>query len=149
MINEMAWHGTYEIFVNGKLEKTIKNRILDAALDQFIKILQGTAPNMQIKYLAVGTGGNAISGSDTQLQTEIFRTPVTSQTKTATGEVKTEFVIFNDEAIGAIKEIGIFGGSSATGTANTGVLISRILWNFNKTADKEINIRRTDKVVSS
>ena len=121
---------------------------MDTVLNQLIDSLVGTAPNLEIKYLAVGTSSAALGDAQTQLTTEIFRTPaVTGPTRTATGQVETEFTILDSEAVATIEEIGIFGGSTASITANSGTLISRILWHKVKTSSEEITITRIDKVV--
>jgi hypothetical protein len=55
--------------------------------------------------------------------------------------------LLDAEAVGNLEEIGIFCGSTATSSVNTGTLMSRILFKKTKTANEEITIRRTDKVV--
>jgi len=124
----------------------ITNRVTDALLNELIESLQGTAPDIQIKYLALGTSNTPASNTDTQLGAEIFRTAVTAQTKTGVGELATDFTVLDVEAVGAIEEIGLFGGSTATAAANSGVLLSRILWHKVKTASEEITFRRIDKI---
>lgn len=147
MIDKCGIQGKFEIFINGELVETIHNRVMNTVLDQFVEAYQGNSVDLEIAYLALGTGNTAITDTDTTLDTEIFRTPITDQIKTATGEIKTDFVVLDTEAIGSIEEIGIFGGSTATASADTGTLISRILWTKVKTNSEEINFRRTDKVV--
>jgi hypothetical protein len=97
--------------------------------------------------MALGTGNTAITNTDTTLDTEIFRTPITLQEDVTTGEIVTTFTVLDSEAVGSLEEIGIFGGSTATASADTGTLISRILWSKVKTNSEEIEFRRTDKVV--
>lgn len=145
MIN--GHQGKFEIFINGKLETVIYNKVMDTVLEQMVKSLQGTSPDLQIKYLALGTSNTAITTSDTQLGAEIFRTPITTQSAGGIGELATDFVVLDTEAVGTIEEIGIFGGTTAGSGANTGTLISRILWHKVKTSSEEISFRRTDKVV--
>jgi len=145
MIN--GWKGTYKIKVNDEEELVIHNRITNAALDEMIKVVQGQTPNLQIKFLALGTSNSAVTDTDTQLGSEIFRTQFASSTKTATGELTSIAVVLESEAVGNIKEIGVFGGTGATATANSGTLISRILWSREKTSSDEIQFTRIDKVV--
>ena len=154
MINEqIGWKGKWNIeVIDSKTRQIIdsveiNNRIMDAALDELIKVLQGLSTDLKIEYMALGTGNTAITNSDTQLVTEIFRTAPISETKTATGTLRTIFTVLDSEAVAQIEEIGIFGGSTATGTADTGTLISRILWSRNKTANEEIQFTRTDRMV--
>lgn len=146
---EMAWSGIWEIDIKsaGTIKKEIvKNRVMNAALEEIVKPLAGATPNIEIKYLAVGTGTTAVTDNDATLATEIFRTPGTSLSANATGQVTSQFVILKTEAVATIEEIGIFGGASATLTANVGILISRILWHHVKTNSEEISFRRIDTV---
>ena len=136
--------GEYRIIKNGML-KCIKNAITDLALNAEVQAFLGVNPNIQIKYLAIGTGNAPVDNAATNLQTEIFRTPFISQA-VANNEVTTEFVVLNSEAVGTWKEIAIFGGTTATGAANSGKMISRILYTDDKTALEEITIQRVDKI---
>lgn len=147
MIDKCKSYGGYDIFINGKFIEHIKNRIMDTVLDQLIGAFKGDNPDLEIFYLALGTDNTAVTNADTQLGNEIFRTAVVSQSDVATGEILTEFIVLDTEAVGNIEEIGIFGGSNATASADTGTLISRILWSKVKSSSEEITFRRTDKVI--
>lgn len=153
MTNDYVWKGFWKIKVIDKntkevLEETeIKNRIMNTALDELLKVLQGQTTDLEIKYMALGTSNTAVTNSQTQLGSEIFRTGISSQTKTDTGELTTVFIVLDIEAVAQIEEIGIFGGSTATGTVNTGTLISRILWSRDKTNSEEIQFTRIDRMV--
>lgn len=145
--NAQGLYGCFDIYVNGKIHTRKKNTIMNTVLDQVIRCYLAESPDLEIKYLALGTGNTAVTNSDTQLDNEIFRTPITVQEETGVGVLKTEFIVLDTEAVAQIEEIGIFGGSSASASANTGTLISRILWSKNKTNSEELNIIRTDRVV--
>jgi hypothetical protein len=147
VIDNIGISGSYDIIVNGKYVETVKNRLMDTVLTQMIGIYKGDSPNLEIKYLALGTGSTAVTDTDTQLDTEIFRTPVSVQTDVDTGEILTEFLVLDSEAVATIEEIGIFGSSTASASADSGTLISRILWHKVKSNSEEITFRRTDKVV--
>jgi len=148
MTNKARWQGRFEIYINGQLEAVIDNRVMDAALDKLINSLTGVDPDLEIKYLALGTDNTAVTDSDTTLGTEIFRTaPTTGPSNTDTGEVTSEFVVLDSEAVATIEEIGIFAGSTATAAADSGTLVSRILWNKVKTNTMEINFKRVDKII--
>jgi hypothetical protein len=150
MINEKTlYDGVFEIKIKDKLTGEVKteevhNRMMNMALQELVKPLTGTAANLEIKYLALGTGSTAVTDNDAALATEIFRTPDTFLSANATGQVTSEFVVLDSEATGNITEIGIFGGTSATLTANVGICISRILWTHTKTDSEEITFRRID-----
>jgi hypothetical protein len=141
-----GWKGTFIIETpDGK--ETIHNRVMNAALDELLKPLQGIAPNLEIKYLALGTSSTAITDTDTKLGAEIFRTQFTTKTKTGTGQLTSVAVVLDSEAVAIVEEIGVFGGSGATAAANSGTLISRILWHRNKTANEQIQFTRIDQIV--
>jgi len=146
--DKLGISGGYDIYINGKYSETVKNRLMDTVLTQIIGMYKGDAPDLQIYYLALGTGNTAITDTDTTLDTEIFRTPLAvATTDVGTGEILNEFIVLDTEAVGNIEEIGIFGGSTATAAADSGTLISRILWSKVKSNSEEITFRRTDKVV--
>jgi hypothetical protein len=80
-------------------EETVYNRLMDSAINAEIDILRGIAPDQEIKYIAVGTGTTPIANNQTQLANEVFRfIPSNPPTRTATGEIVTEFVILENEA---------------------------------------------------
>jgi len=151
MINKMGWLGEFKIKIkhpDGTIEEDyVKNRITNTALQAIINILDNIDPNLDIKYLAVGTDGTAINDNDTQLGTEIFRTQFQSSDNSATGQFTTTFAILDSEAVATWAEIGIFCGSSATSSADTGVMLSRILYSRVKTALEEIEFSRIDTII--
>jgi hypothetical protein len=147
----MQWEGTFiietkDINTGKSTTQVIHNRVMNTVLDQLVKTLKGENSDLEIKYLALGTSNIPVSLTDTKLGNEIFRTPIVSQIVAGTGEITTDFTILETEAIGDIEEIGIFGGSTATASADTGTLISRILWSKVKTNSEEISFRRVDKI---
>lgn len=150
-MTDLGWLGEFKLTVKNKdgtiEEVEIKNRITNTALQAIINILDNIDPNLDIKYLAVGTSNAALNDNDTQLGNEIFRTQFQSSDNTATGEFQTNFTILDSEAVGQIEELGIFCGDSATASANTGIMLSRVLYSRNKTALEEIDITRIDRVV--
>lgn len=139
-----------KVYRNGKLFKhdIIKNIITDVALNKEIEILLGNAPDMNIEYIAFGTSNTTPTVSDTQLGSESARyQPTTAFSRTAIGRTEGSVFLTSTDLVGVdIEEIGVFCGSSATSSANTGTLLSRILWSFSKTANDEIEITRTDIV---
>jgi hypothetical protein len=129
-------------------EETVYNRLMDSAINAEIDILRGITPNQEIKYIAIGTGTTPIANNQTQLANEVFRfIPSNPPTRTATGEITTEFVILENEAQVEITEIGIFCGSTATATLNSGNMLSRVLWSFDKRSNIELSITRVDRIV--
>lgn len=146
MTNNVGWSGFFEIKTLNGID-VVKNRIMDVALDELLKVLQGQTTNLEIKYLAVGRDGTPVTNNQVLLGNEVFRTPFLSRNKSGIGELRHVTVIRDNEAVGSIREIGVFGGSSATDQANSGILISRILWSRDKTSLEEIQITRIDRIV--
>jgi len=112
MINELGWVGEFKLTVkeNGQVkeEVEIKNRITNTALDAIINILDNIDPDIDIKYLAIGTDNTPISDNDTQLGNEIFRTQFLRSDNDAVGQFTTTFTVLDTEAVGAWQEIGIW-----------------------------------------
>src|SRR2546421_1172254 len=113
---------------------TITYTLTNAGHNLFRDASQGNA-NPKITYAALGTSSTAPTTGDTRLGAEVFRKRITSYSNTgATGEVNIWLYVAPGEAVGVnIAEVGFFGGSSATGAANSGVLFARGLYSHTKT----------------
>jgi len=152
MISKLGWSGKFKIKIknvlSGKIEEDIvNNRITDIALDKIINLLDNIDPDLDIKYLAIGTGTSPVNNFDTQLDNEIFRTQAQNSENISTGEFETKFTVLESEAVATWEEIGIFCGNGATSTANTGTMLSRILYNRDDKTNLElIDITRVDKI---
>lgn len=86
---------------------------------------------IQINYVAVGTGTTAPTVNDTKLAAEAYRVPPAGYTLGSNGVISMNGFIDTAYANVSISELGLFGsmtGNTATGTANTGVLLARGLW---------------------
>ena len=102
--------------------------------------------DLEIKYFALGDGTNPVALTDTTLQNEIIRRPITSVSSSGTDT--TSITVFPaDVANFRIREIGVFCGPAATGVANSGILISRINVDVTKTANIVMNVNRIDRTV--
>ena len=138
------------IFKDNKLKQIdeIQNLITNICLEAEAGIFMGIAPNMWIKYLALGDDNTAVAATNTILNNEVFRTNYVSQVYSATGIVTTEFYVTDSDATGEdIQEIGIYAGNTATSTVDTGNLISHVLWNYGtKSSGIELLIRRIDTI---
>lgn len=144
--NKIKIIGKYEIFENGKKIKEFNNLITNLLLDEMIGILGGYVPNIDIRYLGIGTDNTAVAATDTILGTEYYRNFYIARGLTAPptyGEIVIDFYITSSEGNTTIEELGIFGGSNANDSANTGILISHVLWNYVKTSAVELLIRYT------
>ncbi len=82
-----------------------------------------------IKYVAFGTSNTTPTTADVALGNEIYRKAVSTYTVGTTGEVLVSMYLSPTEGVGdSIQEVGFFSGSSASSTANTGVLLARGLY---------------------
>lgn len=122
------------------------NLLTSDSLDREIQIYEGIDPDMHVKYLAVGDDNTAVAAGDAALGNEIERVFYVDQTKTDTGELTTDFYLAFSVANFEIEELGIFAGVGATATADSGNMLSHVLWNYTKTAAVEVLIRRIDTV---
>jgi len=154
MINEIQLHEgmiiIQDVDKHGTIvkEEVIYNRVMNDWLNEVITMLVGTSSNdYEMGYLAFGTSATSITDADTQLSAEVFRTPVVAINKIDVGRVQSTFFLADTEALFNIKEIGFFCGSAATGAANTGRMLSRILWNRDRTSGAAaINFTRIDTI---
>jgi hypothetical protein len=145
MINEYGWLGRFEIKTKNGIF-ILKNRIMNNAIDELLKALSGNEPDIMLKYLAMGTGTTGLLNTQTQLENEVFRTPFITITKTGIGRLTSIATILDVDYDGPINEVGVFCGDSATTSADTGLMLSRVLWNYTKTATEEIQITRYDNI---
>jgi hypothetical protein len=101
------------------------------------------ATNPVITYVAFGTSNATPQTSDTKLGAEVFRKKVTSYSNgTNPGEIFINMYLAPGESVGTtIQEVGFFGGSSATGVANTGVLLARSLYTHTKVSTESIQFQ--------
>jgi len=153
VIQSNRWHGDFDITaINTDTKKVIhkqkiKNTIMNKALDQLFKSLYGASADIEVKYIAIGTSTATVLTTQTQLGNEVFRVSYASRTTSSDWKNITNYVVLDTEAQVVIQEIGVFGGTTASTTSNSGIMISRILWNYDKTATNiELQIQRTDQL---
>ena len=152
MEDRTGWQGIFEVYIKTSgsnefiLDKTIQNTVVDSGLNLLREALRGTVTDAEIKYIAVGTSSASVTTSDTQLGAEIFRKAVFSKSIVGVGQVQTIAILDDMEAVANIQEIGVFAGSTASVTANSGIMISRILYSRNKTNLESLQIQRTDTI---
>lgn len=149
------WFGKWEVIAHDRTGKELwreeirPNLIEDDGLNMFRDILRGTVTDGKIKYVALGNDSTAPANEHHQLVAEQFRKPVTSQNPDpiTAGKLYTEVYIADTEA-NAFKceEIGWFAGATATATANSGIMIARVLYSRQKLSTESWTIRRTDTI---
>jgi len=137
-------------------KKILNNQITNSARDELIKPLYGATPDMNVAFLAVGTGTTSPAATDNALVLETFRVADTDLNRTDVGQVTSEFVLdgldyIAEVAAGTISEIGFFAGSGAAAWGagagkDTGLLISRVLFSYTITVDEEIYFQRVDSI---
>lgn len=120
----------------------LHNQIKDVGLNILRDALNGTVA--EIRYLAWGTDSTANATNQTKLVAESGRKAVTTQAAGGTGVMVTTTYIAPYEAIVSIEELGWFAGTGATAVADSGVLVSRVLYSRAKTALESIQVVRTD-----
>lgn len=145
-----GWQGKFDVFIKQDDEwihdKTINNTITDNGLNFFRDCLRGTVTDAQLKYIAVGTSSTAVSTTDSQLGNEVFRKAIYSRTAGTTGQCISIGILEDTEANYSIAEIGIFAGTTASATANSGIMVSRVLYSRVKSSLESIQIQRTDTI---
>lgn len=114
--------------------------ITDVGRNMLRDTLRG-ASDPKIKYVALGTSNTPPSATDFRLGNEVFRKAVTSYTPANTGQIVITLYLAPNDAIGTnIAEIGFFGGSSASVSPNTGILVARGLYSHLKLDTESIQI---------
>ena len=124
----------------------LKNTIVMVGRKMWRDMLKGTIADGQLKRCAVGDGAAAITDADIKLGNEVFRKAFTAESTPADDEYITTCYITPAEAIGLIEEIGWFAGAAAGAAADSGIMVSRVLWSRNKTALESVQIDRHDTV---
>ncbi|GAB6170945.1 hypothetical protein JCM15765_04230 [Paradesulfitobacterium aromaticivorans] len=152
--NPFGWLGQWELEIseNGQIKEVIPlkpNLLTDAGLNMMRDMLSGAITDAQIKYVALGNNATAPANTDIQLGAEQFRKIVTNRNTdpVTPGKLYTELYIADTEANAfRCEEIGWFAGAGATATANTGIMIARILYSRQKANTESWTIRRTDTI---
>jgi hypothetical protein len=145
-----GWKGQFDVFIKQNdqwiHDKTINNTITDNGLNFFRDALRGIVTDAQLKYIAVGTSSTAVTTSDSQLGNEVFRKQIFSRTAGTTGQCISIAILEDTEANYSIAEIGVFAGTTASAIANSGIMVSRVLYSRVKTNLESIQIQRTDTI---
>lgn len=149
----LGWRGQVAIhlvYEDGSVEtQQLENVITFAGKNLLRDGLYGNitgVTNTAVTWVALGNGATAEDASQTALISEQFRKAVTSQTASGTGALQTVLYVASTEAnTFTINEIGWFAGSGASSSANTGVMIARVVPSpITKTSLQSLQITRTD-----
>lgn len=141
--------GKVHVFVkeagcNWYLDADISNTITTAWLNHIRDGLDGGVTDLKVKYMAWGSSATAPLASQTQLVTESGRKQITQYTDGADGVQQTLTFLAPGDAVQQIEELGWFAGPAATATADSGVMVARVLYSKNKTALETIQVTRDD-----
>lgn len=150
---DTGWKGEFRLEIQRKGQPVevveFPNLITNTWLNTVRNATMGTVTDLQFKYIALGKDDGTILplvSSNTRLGNEVFRKGFAKVETDGTGRVKRTAIISSSEANFHIKEIGIYAGSSATATLNTGILVARVFYDRDKDELESINIVRTDIV---
>lgn len=118
-----------------------KNMFVTAGKNSLADHIRGTTADNKgiITYCALGTGLTAPALADTILQTEIARKLVSVRTVAANVALFETFFT-TAEAIGSLKEAGLFG-DNATSSVDTGTLFCRVAINRTKSANDTLTLQ--------
>lgn len=148
--DKLGWTGRIKVtttYKDGTVEvDEFNNLITNAGKNLLRDALSGAVTNCDIKYIAWGSGTTAPAVSQTQLITEAGRKAVTKQTAGGAGVLTTTTYLAPFDANMHIQELGWFAGSAATGTANSGAMVARVLYDKIKTNLESIQIDRIDTI---
>lgn len=152
---ELPWSGHVQIVVrnaDGSCEvHEVENIITNAGKNLLRDGLQGAQTDSLVRWVALGNGSTSEANTQTQLAAEQFRKAITKFQTTGLnpGQLQTvEYIAPGEANTFTITEIGWFATPTATATANSGVMIARVLLGtaITKTALQSIQITRTDSI---
>lgn len=105
-----------------------RNLIVTVGFNFVRDVLEDTSMNAGVRFMAWGTGSTAPAAADTKLDVENGRKVVTSFTDGTVGKKTITTYLAPDDANVTIEEFGWFATSTATATADSGVLYARVLY---------------------
>jgi len=125
-----VWKVTIRDAETNKIKRTYEflNIVPTVARTMIANNFSNVSPTntMLINYFAVGSGTTAVANGDTTLETETYRNALASRTSSSNIVYATGFISATEDS-GTYYEAGIF--SDATGSADSGILVSHVLLN--------------------
>ncbi|MBA7553959.1 hypothetical protein ES705_46565 [subsurface metagenome] len=124
------------------------NDIMNVGMNMFRDGLDGTVTDLEIKYLGIGGDNTAEDPSQDALISSFFQKAITSQASGATGVmISTTYVAPGEANTPKIEELGWFAGVDADHeVTDSGIMISRALYPYQKTSLVSLQIIRTDTI---
>lgn len=126
-------------------DQAIDNLITTAGRNMARDMLLGLVADAKVRWFGVGTNSTAPAAGQTTLVTEVFRKITTTSSQGASGEAVNTVFIAPNEAVVSIQELGFFAGAAASASANTGIMVARVLYSRVKTALESIQVDRRDQ----
>lgn len=118
---------------------TIPNAALNAVRDNILGV--AGAPSLDVTWVAIGTGIQAVPATATQLANEVFRKQLTSGVDgAAVGEALLNgYLAAGDSSGTAITEVGYFAGN-ASATTNSGTLMFYATYSHTHATNESIQL---------
>lgn len=128
----------------------VSNGVTALHRENLLKMYNGellTPDNVNFSHIALGSGNNPFSESDTLLQTEEFRKQITQKTRLSNRTRSIVSILENEANNFDIREVGLF--ANGTDSANTGQLVARAVFNppLTKTENNILNITSFDFIL--
>lgn len=118
---------------------TVENIIPTVGREMLANNLTAASPTNtpRVTHVALGSGTNTPANGDTTLQTETYRNAAASRTNVSNIAYVTGFFSAT-ETSGTYREVALF--CNGTGSANSGVLLSRVAVNITKSTSETLTI---------
>lgn len=118
------------------LSNTVMDGFYGAILDQFCGV--ASPADLGADYVAAGTASTATTNGLTQLGSEYYRAVYTDRQRPLTTQGVIYFFFGQTVANTYLHEFAVFAGA-ATGAANSGLMVCRWLFDFNKDSSTTLN----------
>lgn len=141
------WEAYHSAVRRGAARKVVTAHNLDANVGlQFVARRITGEESSGLGYLAIGTGTTAPLSTDTELETETARRALVECKQSDLYFYSTVFFLASECSV-HVTEGGVFGGVSASLTANSGLLLARFLLDFDNTVTQyDLTIQHTGEL---
>ena len=127
----------YSIDTRETYRYVYENLIVNNGRFMVANLLSGV-DNSGVTYFAMGSGVTSPVITNTALETESFRKLIGSRTVESLYYAKFVTFLSSSEANGSFREAALVGGSTASVTAGSGVLFSRVPINLTKSSSQTL-----------
>lgn len=127
----------------------VHNLITDLALNKFADNIRAEqTEQLDIRYVAIGDSDDPPLAADTTLGNETFRKAITGGSRPSVGVAVTVCNFLTSEANIQWEEIGFYAGANCTASADTGLLVARVLFSHLKDSGESIQVSRRDSIAN-